>query len=175
MHSRLCLVALAFPFLLAPASHARSQADADSAELENYKLTVPVIKKLEQVQENLYSAVKANPSLTSKYKDDKSSSNASESIDEAAKKMDKVPELKAAISKAGFTTREYLVAGLALVQASMANSLVEKPGADTGRLSPGIRANMAFVKAHQAELTHMQQRQKQLDAETKELTGGNKR
>jgi spore coat polysaccharide biosynthesis predicted glycosyltransferase SpsG len=168
---RFVFAAVVASVLLVPAAHAKSKADADAAEIENYKLSVPVLKKLEQVNENLYAAVKSNPSLANKYKDDKSSSDANESLEETAKKMDRIPELKAAISKAGLTTREYLIAGMALLQAAMASSISQMPGAETGHLSPGVKANMAFVKAHQAEINRMQERQKQLDRETKKASG----
>jgi hypothetical protein len=172
MHSRSLAVACsAFALLTSSVVHAKSKADADAKEVENYKLSVPVLKKLEQVQENLSAAVKSNPSLAKKYEKNEAGS-ANESLDETARKMDRIPELKAAVSKAGLTTREYLVAAMALFQAAMADQLSNMQGADVGSLPAGVRANAAFVKSHKAEVDRMTKRMKELDAESKKGSGG---
>lgn len=167
----LALACSAFALLASSVVHARSMADADAKEVENYKLSVPVLKKLERVQENLYAAVKSNPSLAKKYKKDEAGS-ANESLEETARKMDGIPELKSAVSKAGLTTREYLVAAMALFQAAMADQLSQMQGADVGSLPAGVRANAAFVKSHKAEVDRMTKRMKELDAESKKASGG---
>jgi|1185.fasta_scaffold16392_3 hypothetical protein len=153
------------------AAQAKSKDQADAEELQNYRLSLPVVKKLAQVQENIYSSLKANPSLADKYKDKEDHDASNESLDQTVKKIEKIPELKQAIVKAGLTPREYFVASLAMAQATMASAMAEAPDS----LPSGLRANMAFVKSHQAELTKMQKRAEEIERETKKATGQEKK
>src|SRR6185503_15025072 len=89
------------------AGYAKSKGD-DQAELEKYRLTMPVLKKMGQVQENIFASIQKDPSVATKYK--KGLDDADQSLDATVKKMDGVPELKQAIAKAGLTTREFLLA-----------------------------------------------------------------
>src|SRR3954464_15666656 len=116
MHNASLLAVLALLAASAPVPAAPKRGD--TAELENYRLTVPVLKKLGQVQENIYEAIKKDPSLATKYKKDRDVGG-DDSLDAMVKKMDAVPELSQAIKKAGLTTREYLLSTLATLQAVM--------------------------------------------------------
>ncbi|HEX2779256.1 MAG TPA: hypothetical protein VHM30_07145 [Gemmatimonadaceae bacterium] len=135
-------------------------AKADARAIERYRLTPALLGKLAKVQDNIYAMLKADPGLTKKYanmKDD-DEDNEAQTIDEMTKKLNSVPELKRAITKSGLTTREYMIATLAMFQASMASALAEMPGADKSAITPNVKANMAFLKAHKAEMDRMNAR-----------------
>jgi hypothetical protein len=152
---------------LAAQAPAEAQAAADLRAVENYTLTVPVLKKMAQVQENMYASVKAHPELARKYASQSMDEEDATTIDEMAKRLERIPEIKVAVTKAGFTSREYMIATMAMFQAAMASAVLDMPGADKGKLSANVRANAAFVKAHNAELTQMQVRAKELDKLTR--------
>jgi hypothetical protein len=152
---------------LAAQSRTDAQASADAKAIENFTLSMPVLKKMAQVQENMYASVKGHPELAKKYAGQSMDDEDANTIDEMARRLDRIPEIKAAVAKAGFTSREYMIATMALFQASMASAVLDMPGAEKGKLSANVRANAAFVKAHMAELNQMQARAKKIQKLTK--------
>ena len=156
---RLSVALLAVAVATAPLA-AQGAPDADVKAVENFQLTTVVLNRMAQVQENMYATVKAHPDLMKKYADtrDDSDDEDAKSIDDMAKRLDKVPELKAAIIKAGFTPRSYMIATMAMFQAAMASAVLDMPGADKNKLPANARANAAFLKAHAAEFQKMQLR-----------------
>ena len=164
------LTAIAFGVAAASASLAAQDAkvDADVKAIESFQLTMPVLNRMSQVQENMYATVKAHPELKKKYANQKDDDDSdANSIDEMAKKLDRIPELKAAIIKAGFTPRSYMIATMATFQAAMTAAMLDMPGADKSKLSANARANAAFVKAHEADFQRMQARSKEIEKLTK--------
>lgn len=165
--------ALANPALAQkPVSKAQdAAAKADARAIERYRLTPALLTKISKVQDNIYAMLKADPTLAKKYAnmkdDDDENGEDAQTIDEMAKKLNSVPELKRAIAKAGLTSREYMIASLAMFQASMATALAEMPGADKSAITPTVKANMAFLKAHKAEMDRMNARA----LEIQKLTG----
>ena len=51
----------------APAAAQDAQSDADLKAVESFRLTMPVLNRMAQVQENMYATVKAHPELVKKY------------------------------------------------------------------------------------------------------------
>ena len=148
-------------------------AKADARAIERYRLTPATLGKLAKVQDNIYAMLKADPTLAKKYADQKEESNEEDepqTIDAMAKKLNEVPELKRAIAKSGLTTREYMIASLSMFQALMASALLDMPGADKSALTPNVKANIAFLKAHKAEMDRMNAR----NLEIQKLTGETK-
>lgn len=138
----------------------------DVKEVENYRLTPSTFGKLVQVQENMYAMLKANPNLGKKYaqegEGDGDEDEPTQSLTAMAQKLDKVPEMKQAISKAGLTTRQYLIASMAMLQAAMADAVMQIPGADKSRVPANVQANAAFLRAHKAEMDRMNARMREL-------------
>jgi len=149
------------------------QNDADMKAIESFRLTMPVMNRMAQVQENMYATAKAHPELAKKYanqKDDDDEEDA-KTIDQMAKKLDRVPEFKAAVIKAGFTPRDYMIATMATFQAAMTAALLDMPGADKSNVSENAKANAAFLKAHAAEMQRMQARSKEIEKLMKAQSG----
>jgi len=156
------------------ASSGSSSMDADTRAISNYRLTIGTIRKMAQVQENMYAIAKANPGLKAKYAAlEKQQENEPEpkTIDEMVKRFDRVPEMKQAIVKAGLTPREYVLATFAAFQAGMTMAVMEMPGASKTP-PPGVVAeNIAFLKANKAEFDRMQVRSREIEREMKKLAG----
>ena len=149
------------------------QHDADMKAIESFRLTMPVMNRMAQVQENIFATVKAHPELAKKYanqKDDDDEDDA-KTIDQMAKKLDRVPEFKAALIKAGFTPRDYMIASMAMFQAAMTSAVLDMPGADRSKVSANTLANVAFLKAHAAEMQRMQARSVELGKLMKSQSG----
>lgn len=163
MYGRLAAIVFSVAAASAPLA---AQNDADVKAIESFRLTVPVLNRMAQVQENMYATVKAHPELAKKYADDKEDDGDEEdakTLDDMARRLDKVPEFKAALIKAGFTPRGYMVATMAMFQAAMTAAVLDMPGADRSKVSANTMANVAFLKAHAAEMQKMQARSKEIE------------
>ena len=169
MYCRLAAIVFAVAAASAPLA---AQNDADVKAIESFRLTVPVLNRMAQVQENMYATVKAHPELAKKYAEDKDDDEEdAKTLDDMARRLDKVPEFKAALIKAGFTPRGYMVATMAMFQAAMTAAVLDMPGADKSKVSANTMANVAFLKAHAAEMQRMQARAKEIDKLTKQQAG----
>ena len=157
--TRLTAIAFTVAAAAAPLAAQDVQSDADMKAIESFHLTMPVMNKMAQVQENMFATVKAHPELAKKYANQKDDDDEdAKSIDDMAKKLDRVPEFKAAVIKAGFTPREYMIASMATFQAAMTSAVLDMPGADKSRVSANAKANAAFLKAHAADFQKLQLR-----------------
>lgn len=156
------------------ASSGSSSMDADTRAISNYRLTIGTIRKMAQVQENMYEIAKANPGLRAKYaalEKQQEDEPEPKTIDEMVKRFDRVPEMKQAIVKAGLTPREYFLATFAAFQAGMTMAVMEMPGATKTPPPGAVAANIAFLKANKAEFDRMQVRSREIEREMKKLAG----
>jgi hypothetical protein len=139
----------------------------DAKTLATYRLTLPTLRKIAQVQENMYNMIVANPSLKTKYAnvDNAEDDHGPQTIDDMAKRFDRIPEIKRAITSTGLTTREYSVAMLTMFQAAMTLGFMEMDGPMKLKEVPaGVLAdNVTFLKANKAELDRMQVRARELE------------
>ncbi|MFL5561961.1 MAG: hypothetical protein ACJ79K_10835 [Gemmatimonadaceae bacterium] len=167
---RLTTIILASAAAVAPLATLAAQdaQDADVKAIQSVQLTVPLLNRLAQVQDNMYAAVKAHPELSKKYAEQQEDPGDNvKSIDDMAKKLDLVPEMKAAVIKAGFTPRSYMIATMATFQAAMASAVLDMPGVDKSQIPPNARANAAFLKTHAAEFQKLQRRGQEIEKLTR--------
>lgn len=170
--NRLTAIAFTVAAAAAPLAAQDVQSDADMKAIESFHLTMPVMTRMAQVQENMFATVKAHPELVKKYANQKDDDDEdAKSIDDMAKKLDRVPEFKAAVIKAGFTPRQYMIATMATFQAAMTAALLDMPGADKSNVSANAKANATFLKAHAAEMQRMQARSKEIEKLMKAQSG----
>jgi hypothetical protein len=163
--------ATAVAVVTAPLSAQGAQRDADLEAVESFHLTAPVLAKLAQVQENMFATVKAHPGLMKKYASQPDDSEEAATIDQMAKKLDRMPEMKAAVIRAGFTPRDYMIATMATFQAAMTSAVLDMPGADRSRVPANAKANADFLKAHAADFQRIQARSMELQKLMKEQSG----
>lgn len=141
-----------------PAAAQRS-GDADSAAIRNYTLTMARFRAWMSANRAMAAEAKARAAAGDTAKDD-DAANDDESLDQMAARFDRDPVMRKGIKAAGLTAREYSLITLTLMQAMMADGLLQKyPNAKKPDMN---LANLEFVKAHRAEL----------EAATKELQGG---
>lgn len=156
----------------APRSGAVSKSGAqpamtgDMQTIAAYRLTLPTLRKMAQVQETMFKMLLADPSLKTRYQNTKfDDGEGPPSIDDMAKRFDRLPEMKQAIVNAGLSPREYSVAMLSMFQAAMTMSFMEMDGPmRVKEVPPGVLAdNVAFLKANRVELDRMTQRSRELE------------
>ncbi len=137
---------LAFLALVAaavPAAHAFNLTDADARELRSYTLTEATFDRYAQATRNLSGvqilSCDEDPAVAS--------------IDEAAARLDAVPEARSAVRAAGMTSREYVVFALSVLQSGIAaNALAQLDG----ELPPGVPLeNLDFYLEHAGEMQRL--------------------
>ena len=150
---------LAISALVAPqpgsAQAKKAAADADQKELYSYVLTVDKLHRLADATRDMKEWQKKNPQAA----DEKADTSSEEgSISQRVKDIEaKAPEFVAIVRKNGLTTREYMVALLVLMQASILVGMKKATDTEyskdaTTLVSP---ANLAFVEQHWEELQKM--------------------
>jgi hypothetical protein len=123
--------------------------DADAREVLRYTLTEAGLAKYSQATRQLAALPDRERAAC-----DEDDTDAG-SLDEMAARLDGVPGASAAIRSAGMTSREYVLFSMSLLQNGMAAWAASQPG---GALPPGVsRANVDFLKKHDAELKQLQQ------------------
>lgn len=120
---------------------AQNGGDADSQEVGRYHLTDAKLAKYAAATRGLADALADDPASCEE--DD------ADSLTAMAARLDDIPEARAALAGAGMPSREYIVFGLAALQAGMASWALSQGGA----LPPGVSAeNVGFYQAHQDEI-----------------------
>ena len=113
-----------------------------------YRLTMPNVKAATSAAEALAKAVADSPTLRDKVEFD-----TDEALDPQLAKFQAIPEAAAALKAAGISARDYVLTATAIIGASLLQLAVDAnaKGAQDG-LSPAMRENVAFLKAHQADV-----------------------
>lgn len=156
-----------------PAQQPDARDQADMKEIMSYRLTEPTFGKLVKVQDDIYAALKANPDLAKRYRSPfgAQGSEATHGIDGIVAAVDRVPELKRAIASAGLTTRQYLLASAAVMQAMMLDAMMQMYGNAPGDLPGALKENLAFLNAHRTEVDRMRSRGAEIDRLTRRAQG----
>src|SRR3984893_19094907 len=154
-----CFAIFAVLALLVPqpgsAQANKSAEDADQKELYSYVLTADKLHQLADATRDIKELQKKNPQAADEKVDTSSEEG---SISERVKDIEaKAPEFAAIVRKNGLTTREYMVALLVLMQASILVGMKKATDTEyskdaTTLVSP---ANLAFVEQHWEELQKM--------------------
>lgn len=154
-----CFAIFAVLALLAPqpggAQANKSAEDADQKELYSYVLTADKLHQLADATRDIKELQKKNPQAADEKVDTASEEG---SISQRVKDIEaKAPEFAAIVRKNGLTPREYLVALLVLMQASILVSMKKASNTEyskeaTTLVSP---ANLAFVEQHWDDLQKM--------------------
>lgn len=142
-------VSLAVVLFVSGTSLASDFPDRDAKEIGSYVLTEAGLAKYQQAIKNLGPLARG---MADDCGSDDDSVEAN-SLDQMVARVEAVPGVKAAITTAGLTTREYLVFTLSLFQNGMAAWALAQPG---GKLPAGTSmANVNFYRAHQAVINKL--------------------
>ena len=132
--------------------------DADTREINAYRLTDAALAKYVRAARAMAPVVKAQDEEDEEDEED----DDSPSIAKLVAWYDAKPEARRAITGAGLTTREYVVFTFALFQAGMGAWMVEQQG--WSKLPPEFaRANVEFYQRHRASLDSLTAELKQRD------------
>jgi hypothetical protein len=138
--SLLVTLSLLFNYSLASA---QTSADRDRKAYSSYRLTMPTYKKYLAAMVNMAQAGSRNPKVL-----DAMEASGSLTNDQLVARLNGVPEARRAITGAGLTTRDYVLAQGALLQAGMAHGTMKqlKISPDSAIKTFGVsRANLEFV------------------------------
>ena len=130
---------------------AQTSADRDLKAYSSYRLTMPKYKKYLAAMVNMAQAGSNNPKVL-----DAMEASGSLTNDQLVARLNGVPEARRAITGAGLTTRDYVLAQGAMLQAGMAHATMKqlKISPDSAIKAFGVsRANLDFVGKNEAEIT----------------------
>lgn len=136
------------------------EVEADLADVAAYRLSMDRIDRYFAAQKNL--ALAARDMTPAEREAVKSATNgASASLDDMAANLERHPALRSAVREAGLSPREFATLTMAIVQSSMAASVLQmRPNDDPDSLAREMKAsmeNITFVRDHEAELARKQQ------------------
>jgi hypothetical protein len=126
---------------------ATSEAAAKAVDPAEYRLTMDLVRRVISAQRNLALAEGMLPR----------EADATLPIEEQVAKLDAQPALRAAVERAGLTTREQVVASWVLFQAGMAQGVIDG-GAKPEEVLGSIRIapeNVAFYRDNQAQISRL--------------------
>jgi len=155
-----CALVLSALVCAPQAPAADKSGDADLRELSQYTLTMADVRKWAAAGAALKQQEKKakGEDEDSDDSDDSTDGEAGdESLDEMAKRFERMPDARKAIEGAGLTSRQFAVITMAFMQAAFAQAAVEA-GADPAKIARDAHvnpANLKFVKEHKAELEQM--------------------
>lgn len=138
-----------------------SQSDAEIlAPITEYRLTMDKIDRYFQSQRNLGRAAAAlSPAERAAMEAANESSNDSnndDSLEDMARKLDRQPLMAKAIRDAGLSTKEYATLTIAIMQAGMAQAVLEmRPNDNQDSLAREMKvnpANLVFMRQHKDEI-----------------------
>ncbi|HET7459330.1 MAG TPA: hypothetical protein VFJ74_16890 [Gemmatimonadaceae bacterium] len=138
-----------------PSSAAAATGERDLQRLEDYKLSMPKMDQWYGAMRNVAGVVKAHPELKDSFATD-----GTNSIDEETARIEAMPEFKKAINDAGMSVREFELVMWTSMQAGMAQGAIDA-GANRDSIIKNVKVNpdnLAFMKAHAAELKARQQK-----------------
>jgi hypothetical protein len=156
------------------AAPAAASANAELADVQSYRLSMDKIDKMLAAQRILAAKAKAMTPAEREAMEarDESASDANESLDDMARKIDSEPMLRDAIREAGLSSREYVLITMSMMQTGMADGVLKmRPKDNQDSLIREMKANadnIKFYREHQAEITA---KSKAIEAEMKGASG----
>jgi hypothetical protein len=144
----------------ASASEAPRGADADLADVSDYRLTMDRMDRYYAAQLAIARRVRdLSPEERAPLEQMESSANAS--LDDMARRMETHPAMRDGLREAGMSSREFATLTMAMVQAGMAASVLQmRPNDNQDSLAREMKAsieNIRFLQENEAELTRKQQ------------------
>ena len=150
---RVCTHALAVMALSLPAAGEAQQSDADLKAVSATALTMPKYKQYLDATVNLATVAAQNPGIGEGMQD-----SGEKSIDEQVRMLESNPQVKAAVTSTGLSTRDYVLTQWALLQTGMAYAMTKGTGASQDDMikKAGVsKANMDFYAKNEAEINRL--------------------
>jgi hypothetical protein len=151
---RVCTHAITVMALSLYAAVVEAQSDADLKAVSATTLTMPKYKQYLDASVNLANVTAKNPGIAESMKSD----NDSRSIDETVKALESHPQVRAAVTSTGLTTRDYVLTQWALIQAGMAYAMTKGGSVTQDEVASkaGVsKANLDFYAKNEAEINRL--------------------
>jgi hypothetical protein len=136
-----------------PAAAEAQQSDADLKAVSATTLTMPKYKQYLDATVNLANVAAKNPGLAEGMQ-----GSGEKSIDEQVRTLESNPQVKAAVTSTGLSTREYVLTQWALLQTGMAYAMTKETGASQDDMikKAGVsKANVDFYTQNEAEINKL--------------------
>lgn len=149
-----------------PRKPAPADTEKDSAEIQAYRLTLPMLRKIEQVYKSLDAMTSADPHLQEKL-DRLATSEGEEgpaTIAEAVTRLDAVPEIQKAIRSSGLTSREFVVFTVAFGTAGLGVFAQSEGQQLPPDMPPAVAANLQWFKDNRSEIDRVKAEMEKLEA-----------
>lgn len=151
--SRRVCTALTVVALSLPVAVEAQQPDGDLKAVTATTLTMPKYKQYLDASVNLANVAAKNPGMAEGMKD-----SGEKSIEEQVTTLESNPQVKAAITSTGLTTRDYVLTQWALLQTGMAYAMTRGTGAtqdDMIKKAGVSKANLEFYTQNEAEINRL--------------------
>jgi hypothetical protein len=151
---RACTHAITVMAVSLSAAAVEAQSDADLKAVSATTLTMPKYKQYLDASVNLANVTAKHPGIAENMK----SGNDSKSIDETVKALESHPQVRAAVTSTGLTTRDYVLTQWALIQAGMAYAMTKGSGVTQDEVASkaGVsKANLDFYAKNEAEINRL--------------------
>jgi len=126
-----------------PATH-----DTAIREIDQFRLTTQVLAQWTQAKHALDSLHSTDPEVEARMK----AGTPPKSVDEAGKRFDAEPKMRAALKPSGLSGKDFLLASIALQQAMRGYQLKSLGKLDESKVPPTIMANIYFVASHMPQI-----------------------
>jgi hypothetical protein len=136
-----------------PAAAEAQQSDADLKAVSATTLTMPKYKQYLDATVNLANVAAKNPGLAEGMQ-----GSGEKSIDEQVRTLESNPQVKAAVTSTGLSTRDYVLTQWALLQTGMAYAMTKGTGASQDDMikKAGVsKANVDFYTQNEAEINKL--------------------
>jgi len=129
-----------------------AHAQPDEARLARYRLSMPVLKKMEAAMDNLAVVMREDAApLTDEERED------AESIDDIAELYRSRPALRRAIERAGLDVDEFALCLMSWIQAAMASAMIQHASpAERDQMIARSGAPVENVRFYEANAAYMQ-------------------
>lgn len=142
----------------APSTAASGMTQGQQQDVRNaihdYRLSDDNVNKVIEVTQKMRALQTSNPQLAAAMEQEHGDVNDTKSIDEAASRLDAIPPVKAMLSSAGLSARDYLLTTFTVMEAGAAYQIQK-----AGKLPPNSELakdvspeNLAYIGSHQAQL-----------------------
>jgi hypothetical protein len=126
-----------------PATH-----DTAIREIDEFRLTQQGFQQWAQAKHAIDSLHTTNPEIEVRMK----AATPPKSVDEAGKRFDGEPSMRAALAQSGLSGKDFLLTSIALQQAMKGYQLKALGKLDQSKVPPAIMANIDFVGSHMAQI-----------------------
>ncbi|MDQ2765721.1 MAG: hypothetical protein M3Y30_01075 [Gemmatimonadota bacterium] len=126
-----------------PATH-----DTAIREIDEFRLTQQGFQQWEQAKHAIDSLHATNPEVEARMK----AETAPKTVDEAGKRFDEEPQMRAALKQSGLSGKDFLLTSIALQQAMKGYQLKTLGKLDQSKVPPAIMENINFVGSHMTQI-----------------------